>query len=117
MKSLSAKKIIFVLCLLPLLFSCNDEAVPPGVIDTATLKDFLVEAYLLESYNSIAVSHNIDTINAFTAEAYSSLFQKYGFTQADYDTSMTYYMKHTQMLEDVYSRVTKELKLKQPKKE
>ena len=43
----------------------------------------------------------------------SDLFNKYGLTQADFDTSLVWYTRNTEVLAKVYEKVTSRLKSKQ----
>ena len=102
---------IVLLTIVMLIFSaCRHERVPDNVIDTATLRAFLVEAHLIEGYQERTNRDNRDTINANIAAAYSTLYDKYGITAADYDSSIVYYMRTPRILEEVYARVVSDLK-------
>lgn len=89
---------------------CKQSAVPKGVIDTATLRSFLTEAYLIEGYSERANRDNRDTIEAQVSAAYTTLLDKYGITQKDYDTTIAYYMRNPVVLKEVYVRVVDDLK-------
>lgn len=100
--------------LLPLLFillcGCSSDPKPDGIIDTATMTAFLTEAHLIESYDFIAVQPHRDSLAPRTAAATDSLLNKYGITAADYDSSLSYYLLHPKILEDIYSRVVNNLR-------
>lgn len=100
----------FTLCLMALFSSCHDEQIPKNVIDSATMADFLVEAHLIDSYDYVLVSHGREAADTIVSAAYDSLFLKYNISLADYDTSIAYYTRHPQMLEDIYSRVAQRLR-------
>ena len=98
------------LCLMALFSSCHNEQIPENVIDSATMADFLVEAHLIDSYDYVLVSRGRETTDTVVSAAYDSLFLKYDISLADYDTSIAYYTRHPQMLEDIYSRVASRLR-------
>ena len=80
------------------------------VMDTATLKDFLVEAYLVEGFAYAVDESKQDSAALMVAAAYDSLYSKYGTTADAVDSTLDYYTRHPQQLEEVYSRVTSRLR-------
>ena len=110
MKNNTIKHTLLTFCLLLALSGCRNEVVPEGVVDTATLAQFLTEAHIIDSYDYIVVAENRDSMQPDVNAAYDSLYAKYGITQADYDTTIDYYLRHPKMLEDVYARVVINLK-------
>lgn len=79
---------------------------PPGVIDTATLTAFLTEAHLIEGYADARRVEDPDSTELIVQAAYDSLYNKYGITPTDYDSSLRYYLLHPQLMEDIYRRVS-----------
>ena len=71
---------------------------------------FLTEAHLIESYDYVVVQQHRDSLASQSTAAMDSLFAKYGITEADYDSSLNYYLKNPQMLEVIYERVVQNLK-------
>ncbi|MBR4175874.1 MAG: DUF4296 domain-containing protein [Bacteroidales bacterium] len=80
------------------------------MIDTATFASFLTEAHLINSYDYVVVAASRDSLGYQTGAAYDSLLAKYNITQADYDTTLAYYMNHPKTLEEIYRRVTENLR-------
>ena len=110
MKTKSFKSILLVTCLLTAFTSCRHETLPEGIMDTATMAQFLTEAHLIESYDYVVVATNRDSLGWQTAAAYDSLFNKYNITQAQYDSSIAYYMSHPATFEAIYTRVVDKVK-------
>ncbi|MBQ7061679.1 MAG: DUF4296 domain-containing protein [Bacteroidales bacterium] len=110
MKACRTLYIALSVCLL--LGSCGSkqEQIPEGVMDTALLADFLTEAHLIESYNYVVVIRSQDSLNYQVGAAYDTLYQKYGITPTDYDSSLAWYMQHPQLLQETYERVASRLK-------
>ena len=102
--------IALLLCILATFTGCRNETIPENVIDTATFASFLTEAHLINSYDYIVVAAGRDSLGYRTGAAYDSLLAKYNLTQADYDTTLAYYMNHPKTLEDIYRRVTENLR-------
>ena len=97
--------ILLLVSLLPSVTGCHREVIPEGVIDTATMAAFLTEAHLIDSYDYIVTARDRDSLQGHTDGAYGSLFAKYGITAADYDSSMSYYVRHPKTFEEIYHRV------------
>lgn len=108
MKHSQPKYILLTVGILTLLAACKHNSEPKGLMDTATLANFLTEAHIIEGYSEAIVPNKQDSIRINAA--YDSLYAKYNITPADYDSSMVYYSHHPDLLEAVYERVTKNLK-------
>ncbi len=102
--------IALLLCTLAAFTGCRNRTIPENVIDTATFASFLTEAHLINSYDYVVVAASRDSLGYQTGAAYDSLLAKYNITQADYDTTLAYYMNHPKTLEEIYRRVTENLR-------
>jgi hypothetical protein len=109
MKQSHLTRILLVFCLLTVFGSCRQETLPPGVIDTATMTDFLTEAHLIEGYADARRVEDPDSTDIIVHAAYDSLYNKYNITPADYDSSLRYYLLHPQLMEDIYRRVSENI--------
>ena len=106
-------RILFLLSVVALLFTgCAGQERPDGVMDTATLAEFITEAHLIESYAHVVVSDSRAPDDNQIEAAYDSLYARLGITPADYDSTMDYYSHHPRILEDVYTRVLDRLREK-----
>lgn len=90
--------------------ACKHDPVPENLIDTATLTRFLTENYIVNGYDYVVVSQNRDSLSYQTQAATEALFNKYGFTPADYDSSIAYYAKRPKTVEDIFNRTIEALK-------
>lgn len=104
------KTILYTLCLVVVLGCKEKTPIPSNIMDTATMVRFLTEAHLIESYDYVVVQQHRDSLASQSTAAMDSLFAKYGITEADYDSSLNYYLKNPQMLETIYERVVQNLK-------
>lgn len=79
--------------------SCKDES-KKMVIPEGKMEDVLYDYHLLDG---IVRTSNLDsaTIRSYVA----AVFDKHGITQAEFDSSMVYYMRHTEILEGIYKRL------------
>ena len=105
MKTKRLRGIILAMMISITIGGCKHEQEPQGIMDTATLADFLVEAQLIDSYRNIMSSYNRDSIDSIADAAFASLYAKYNITEAVYDSSISYYMNKKGVLESVYKRV------------
>ena len=79
-------------------------------MDTVTLRQFLREAHLIDSYNEVVVGRKGDSLGFQVDAAYDSLLAKYHVTSADYDSTLAYYAVHHKEFMEVYRRVSDDLK-------
>lgn len=79
--------------------SCKDES-KKMVIAEGKMEDVLYDYHLLDG---IVRTSNLDsaTIRAYV----EAVYEKHGITQAEFDSSMVYYMRHTEILEGIYKRL------------
>ena len=110
MKKKGIHLIIIIFSTLLLSTSCKHTELPEGVIDTATLADFLTEMHLIDGYNNTVVRENRDSLTFQVEAAYDSLFRKYNITTEQYDSTMAYYARNPEDLDAVYRRVIIRLK-------
>ena len=104
---------IVVIGLLALMTSCrHNESVPDNVIDTATMAAIMTEYYLIEGYNYMIASRHPDSLGYQPRAAKDSLLRKYHISQADYDSSLVYYIQHPKVIDEIYTRVLQTLESK-----
>ncbi len=75
--------------------------VPSDIIPEGEMENILYDYHLAESMAQ--QDYEQYEINAMAYQ--TAVFRKYGITKADFDTSMVYYMRHTDRLHDIYKRV------------
>lgn len=110
MKNRKIATILLFVCILTVFAGCKRERVPDNIMDTATFARFLAEGHLIESYDYTVVASNKDSLGYQSASAYKLLLDKYNVTQADYDSTLAYYLRHPKILEEIYARTVEQLK-------
>jgi hypothetical protein len=100
------KSISFVLLLLAVFtFVGCKENVPSNYIQPGEMEDILYDYHLAQSMGATS-----DKQSAYSESMYrAAVFKKYGITEADFDSSMVYYMRHTDRLHDIYGNLSKRL--------
>ena len=92
--------VMLLLGLAALLGSCKND-VPDKYIQPSRMVDILYEYHLAE-----AVANNSQGTDSVALRAFkTNILDKYEVTQADFDSSMVFYTRHTNQLEDVYKQV------------
>ena len=89
--------------------SCKNEHIPDNLIDTATMTSILTEVFLIDGYDHVVASRYRDSLGYQSNAAKEALFEKYHFTQADYDSSIAYYSRHQKTMEELMRRAIKNL--------
>ena len=90
-----------------LLAACAPK-VPKQYIQPDELEDILVEYHLAKSM--AAHEHNAQESSDVLQHLYiAAVLQKYGYTQAEFDSSMVYYYTNADRFEDIYKRVADRL--------
>lgn len=86
MKSPAAHIILSLACACILISGCDSrrKVIPPGVLSDIYFDMFLAEQWINDDYNLRRA--------ADTTLVYEPIFNRYGYTTADYDNSVTYYL-------------------------
>ena len=83
----------------------HHEHLPDGIMDSATMTDFLTDAYLVEGYYNTVSFSDRDSLTLQLKNVYNSLYDKYHITPELYDSSLNYYTHNPKLFEDIYRRV------------
>ncbi|KXB85120.1 hypothetical protein HMPREF3034_00301 [Prevotella sp. DNF00663] len=86
-----------------LVLSCK-PTVPSSIIQPDEMEDILYDYHLAEG---ISASPGGDS-KAFVTYR-EAVFKKHGITSAEFDSSMVYYLRHTESLEKIYESLSKRL--------
>lgn len=93
--------LVAVMALLFCVSSCK-PSLPGGVLSKGKMTDILYDYHL-----ALAMAHMDDNGDKGQSLAYrEAVFRKHDVTSAEFDSSMVYYMRHTELLEDVYKDLT-----------
>lgn len=98
------KLMICLVAVIALLFSVSSckPSLPSGVLSKGKMTDILYDYHL-----ALAMAHMDDNGDKGQSLAYrEAVLRKYDVTSAEFDSSMVYYMRHTELLEDVYKDLT-----------
>lgn len=93
--------LVAVMALLFCVSSCK-PSLPSGVLSKGKMTDILYDYHL-----ALATAHMDDNGDKGQSLAYrEAVLRKHDVTSAEFDSSMVYYMRHTELLEDVYKDLT-----------
>ena len=93
--------LVAVMALLFCVSSCK-PSLPSGVLSKGKMTDILYDYHL-----ALAMAHMDDNGDKGQSLAYrEAVLRNLDVTSAEFDTSMVYYMRHTELLEDVYKDLT-----------
>ena len=98
------KLMICLVAVMALLFSISSckPSLPSGVLSKGKMTDILYDYHL-----ALAMAHMDDNGDKGQSLAYrEAVLRKHDVTSAEFDSSMVYYMRHTELLEDVYKDLT-----------
>lgn len=106
------KRLAYILVALSvvMVFSCR-PSVPDDYIQPGDMEDILYDYHIAMSMadvdNDGAAS---DITNAVKQRAYKlAVLKKYGVTESQFDSSLKYYMRHTERLHDMYEALSERL--------
>lgn len=97
--------ILFLLMVAVLLhvFLTSCDRRPEGVLNSRSMENLLVEMHLLEG--SLRASGGYYGSGTDKMEYYNALFDKYGITVDEFDSSLVWYTKHPKQFERIYLNV------------
>lgn len=80
--------------------------IPRGVLSLEKMENLCYEMHLAEGVIQV---ENLYSANDQMNECYTLLLEKYGITQADFDSSLVWYINNPQFFNKVYPRVVQRL--------
>ena len=93
--------LVAVMALLFCVSSCK-PSLPSGVLSKGKMTDILYDYHL-----ALAMAHMDDNGDKGQSLAYrEAVLRKHDVTSAEFDSSLVFYMRHTELLEDVYKDLT-----------
>lgn len=88
------------------LISCK-PGVPNKYVQPGKMEDILYEYHIAEGISGQSKAENERAINQ---RAYQlAILKQHGVTEAEFDSSMVYYMRHTEQLHTIYENVVKRM--------
>lgn len=95
-----------VVCLLVICIAGCKVKRPDGVLPESTMENLLYDYHVAKSMGD-NLPYNENYKKVLYADA---VFKKYGTTEAEFDSSMVWYTRNTEILSKVYEKVSKKLK-------
>jgi len=97
-------RIFIIIFLIAGLVACNR---PDDVMSRSDFRDFLVDLHLLDGSFEVRAGRIDEREKVYY---YNALFQKYGITQAQFDSSLVYYTANPKTFDRIYAGVIRDLK-------
>lgn len=88
--------------------SCKPE-LPDGVISEGKMEDILYDYHMAQGMADAAPKEEGYTNDMLLYEFHQAVFDKYGITEAEFDSSMSYYCSDLDRLSRIYSHVSERL--------
>lgn len=96
----NVKNLLLLLGFVGTVASCK-PGVPSRYIQPDDMEDILYDYHIADG---IAQLPNTDSTSLMTY--HQAVFKKYDITKAEFDSSMVYYMRHTELLHDIYQKLS-----------
>ena len=101
----AVRRLLWLAAGLALLVSCDVKR-PKGVLDEAEMEEVLYDYHIAK-----VMAEEVPYNEAYRRPLYrQGVFVKHGITEAQFDSSMVWYTRHTDLLAKMYERITKRLK-------
>lgn len=91
------------------LAACSHNTLPEGVMDADRMADFLIEAYMLEAYNTVMYRGSTTDLAPDVRAAYDEILRRNGLTRDEVETSLDYYGKHPREYKEILEEVSRRL--------
>lgn len=97
------KNIFLPFCLIFLMFSCQQDSTPKGIVEKEKMINMIVDFQITDSYlNQV---YNQDTMKMQAHTRYNYIFKKYGVDSATFSRSLSYYSRHTEEFNKMFNGV------------
>lgn len=97
---------LYMICLLTVIVAGCKVKKPDGVLPESTMENFLYDYHIAK-----AMGENLPYSENYKKVLYTdAVFNKYGTTEAVFDSSMVWYTRNTEILSKIYERVNSKLK-------
>ena len=103
----------FIIAFIFFLFSCTRKPVeiPKSVLPKDQLIPVLVDIHVAQA--AMGMNQLVDTSHFTMSEYTSYIFTIHHITKNEYDSSMSFYSQHPELLSEIYQEVINELSKKQ----
>lgn len=100
------KKLLYITFLFLALVAC--ESTPSDLLSKGEMEDILYDIHIAQNMDDNSVSYDEKGLREITLR--KSIFDKYGVSQAQWDTSFNYYCRHTEQLYEIYESLSERLR-------
>lgn len=100
------KKLIYISLLFLIVVAC--ESVPSDILSKGEMRDILYDIHLSQNINMFDDNYDDKAVREITLR--QSVLNKYGITQAQFDSSLVYYCRHADQLYDIYLDLSERLR-------
>ena len=107
------KRCLPLLLLLSLFVACRHDSLPEGVLDAATMTDFLTDAYLVEGAYAVETRYRYDSLPDHVLRDYDSLLAVYGVTREQVERSFDYYLQHMETYQTIQDSIVARFEARQ----
>jgi hypothetical protein len=104
-----SSKILPLLAFLCLIVCCKSKTVkvPEGVVVPDTMVQVLADVHIYQA--STQMGFNQTSKDSSTNQGFVTMLKKHHMTEADYHTSLSYYLDHPSLLDSIYDKVLNNL--------
>ena len=108
------RNLYIVLATVMLLVGCKQHTkpLPDGILDTATMTQFMTEVIQLESFYAQESKNQLENLSNEIAISYDNLLADYNLTPESFEANLNYYSKHSDLYDSIHQRIIKNLKIK-----
>lgn len=99
--TLNFMHLLFLLLISTILVACSGR--PDGVLSETEMEEVLYDYHMAQGAMDVSSYEEREQI----AESYrQAVFEKHGITEAEFDSSLVYYNRHSTQLNDIYKRLS-----------
>lgn len=95
-----------------LMFACNKNKVPEGIIKEKTMIELLTEMHTADAYFTLITDYECDTMIGEINYTYTQIFKKHGTTKEQFERSLDYYSQNPKKFREMYEKVVLKLNKK-----
>ena len=102
------KKSYLILLIVCILSACNTEKTPDYVIPKEDMADIIVDIHMMDGLLTM-IRVRRELIKNDSLNYYDEIFNEYGYTRKDFDTSVYYYSLKINEYDNIYKEVLNKL--------
>lgn len=103
---MSKTGVVLVLSIVAGVFLACKPGIPKEYLSPESMEDILYDWYIAQG---MAVEHRDSDATVYERSLFLSVLNKYHVTQQQFDSSMVYYYRHTELMYDIHSRLAKRM--------